>query len=402
MESSSNMSKSKNGNGHAGSGVFGSPDRVLVKRGLAEFRSGRPVIFSSAEKKFLLTLPVDGLDEARLHAFEQLCAPALPQLVVTARRARALGIESAGPVALKLEQGIDCAEIDSLVADADPDADADLDGAADERAVAAIELAKIAHLLPALLVAEIPSPASALIEPPLVVVGADSVMKFRRENVQALEIASEAKVPLQGGLSTRFVVFRDAVGGGSVAVIVGEPDLSKPVPVRLHSACLTGDVFGSSRCDCGDQLRLATKRLNEEGGGVILYLEQEGRGLGLANKMRAYALQDEGLDTVDANTTLGFDDDERDYGIAARMLQKLGCTSIYLMTNNPAKLDGLTGLGIEVVGRKPLHAPINAHNRRYMTAKAMRAGHKLDHLMVALAAEASDVQIAARTAEEVR
>ena len=172
-------------------------------------------------------------------------------------------------------------------------------------------------------------------------VGADAVMNFRRDDVHSLEIASEAKVPLQGGLSTRFVVFRDAVGGGSVAVIVGEPDFSKPVPVRLHSACLTGDVFGSSRCDCGDQLRLATKRLNEEGGGVILYLEQEGRGLGLANKMRAYALQDDGLDTVDANTTLGFDDDERDYGIAARMLQKLGCTRVYLMTNNPAKLDGL-------------------------------------------------------------
>ena len=158
-----------------------------------------------------------------------------------------------------------------------------------------------------------------------------------------------------------------------MAVIVGEPDFSKPVPVRLHSACLTGDVFGSSRCDCGDQLRLATKRLNEEGGGIILYLEQEGRGLGLANKIRAYALQDEGLDTfpktwddiialgnkikayalqdegqdtVDANTTLGFDDDERDYGIAARMLQKLGCTRVYLMTNNPAKLDGFSGLGI--------------------------------------------------------
>ncbi len=241
-----------------------------------------------------------------------------------------------------------------------------------------------------------------MIEPPLVVVASEAVMKFRREDVHSLEIAGEAKVPLQGGLSTRFVVFRDAVGGGSAAVIVGQPDFSKPVPVRLHSACLTGDVFGSSRCDCGDQLRIALKRLNEEGGGVILYLEQEGRGLGLANKMRAYALQDAGLDTVDANTTLGFDDDERDYGIAARMLQKLGCTSIYLMTNNPAKLDGLKGLGIEIVGRKPLHAPINAHNRRYMTAKAMRAGHKLDHLIAAIAAEAGEVQTVVRAAEEVR
>jgi GTP cyclohydrolase II len=396
------MSKTKNGNGHAGSGVFGSPDRVLVKRGLAEFRSGRPVVFSSQNQKFLLGLPVDGLDPARLHAFEHLCAPATPRLVVTARRARALGIESAGPVALKLAQGTDAESIFSLVADADPDETAELDGPADERATAAIELAKIAQRLPALLVADIPSPASALIEPPLIVVASEAVMKFRRDDVHSLEIAGEAKVPLQGGLSTRFVVFRDAVGGGSVAVIVGTPDFTKPVPVRLHSACLTGDVFGSSRCDCGDQLRLATKRLNEEGGGVILYLEQEGRGLGLANKMRAYALQDAGLDTVDANTTLGFDDDERDYGIAARMLQQLGCTSIYLMTNNPAKLDGLKGLGIEIVGRKPLHAPINQHNRRYMTAKAMRAGHKLDHLMAALAAEAGEVQTVVRAAEEVR
>jgi GTP cyclohydrolase II len=402
MESSRNMSKSKNGNGHAGSGVFGSPERVLVKRGLAEFRSGRPVVFSSQGTKFLIALPVDGLNETRLHAFHHLCAPAEPRLVVTARRARALGIESNGSVALKLASGIGADAIYSLVADADADEAAELDGPADERAAAAIELAKIAHRLPALLVADLASPTDALIEPPLVVVGSEAVMNFRRDDVHSLEIAGEAKVPLQGGLSTRFVVFRDAVGGGSVAVIVGQPDFTKPVLVRLHSACLTGDVFGSSRCDCGDQLRLATKRLNEEGGGVILYLEQEGRGLGLSNKMRAYALQDAGLDTVDANTTLGFDDDERDYGIAARMLQKLGCTSIYLMTNNPAKLNGLSGLGIEVVGRKPLHAPINAHNRRYMTAKAMRAGHKLDHLMIALAAEAGEVQTVVRAAEEVR
>src|SRR5690242_6152648 len=398
MESSQDMSKSKNGNGHAGSGVFGSPDRVLVKRALAEFRSNRPVVFSSQTDKFHIALPVDHLDAARLRAFDHLCAPAKPKLVVTARRARALGIDTNETVLLALPQLGGAEAICSLVADANSDEQADVDGPADSNAAAAIELAKIAQRLPALLIADIDSPASAMIEPPLVVVPSDAVMKFGRADLHSLEIASEANVPLQGGIATRFVVFRDSIGGGSVAMIVGEPDFSKPVPVRLHSACLTGDVFGSSRCDCGDQLRLATKRLNEEGGGVILYLEQEGRGLGLANKMRAYALQDAGLDTVDANTTLGFDDDERHYGIAARMLQKLGCTSIYLMTNNPAKLDGLSGLGIEVVGRKPLHAPINAHNRRYMTAKAMRAGHKLDHLMAALAAEAGEVL----AAEEVR
>jgi GTP cyclohydrolase II len=401
MESSPNMSKSKNGNGHAGSGVFGSPERVLVKRALAEFRSNRPVIFSAPNGKFLVALPVDGLDDTRLHAFEHLCEPSEPRLVVTARRARSLGIESNGAVALALPQIGGAEAILSLAEDAQSEETAELDGSTDGSVAAAIELAKIAQRLPALIVAEAASPSSVMVEPPLVVVPTDAVMKFGRGDLHSLEIVSEAKVPLAGGVSTRFVVFRDSIGGGSCAVIVGKPDFTKPVPVRLHSACLTGDVFGSSRCDCGDQLKLAIKRLDEEGGGIVLYLEQEGRGLGLANKMRAYALQDEGLDTVDANTTLGFDDDERDYGIAARMLQKLGCTRVYLMTNNPAKLDGLSGLGIEVVGRMPLHAPINAHNRRYMTAKAMRAGHKLDHLMAALA-EAGETQTVVRAAEEVR
>jgi GTP cyclohydrolase II len=159
--------------------------------------------------------------------------------------------------------------------------------------------------------------------------------------------------------------------------------------VRLHSACLTGDVFGSRRCDCGDQLRLALPQLEQHGGGIILYLEQEGRGLGLANKIRTYQLQDAGLDTVDANTVLGFDDDERDYGVAVRMLQVLGCTRVRLLTNNPAKLEGLSHAGIDVSGRVPLHGPINSDNRRYLTAKATRAGHKLDHILGALA-EASE------------
>jgi GTP cyclohydrolase II len=148
---------------------------------------------------------------------------------------------------------------------------------------------------------------------------------------------------------------------------------------------LTGDVFGSRRCDCGDQLRLALARLQDLGGGVILYLPQEGRGLGLANKMRAYQLQDEGLDTIDANTTLGFHDDERDYRIAGRMLQMLNCARIVLLTNNPAKLDGLVKAGIEVISRMQLETPINSDNRRYIVAKAARSGHQFEHLTAALA-----------------
>jgi GTP cyclohydrolase II len=222
-------------------------------------------------------------------------------------------------------------------------------------------------------------------EESIVTVEADAVARFSDNAIRSLIVASEASVPLNSSTPTRFVVFRDAMGGSPVAIIVGKPDFTAAVPVRLHSACLTGDVFGSRRCDCGDQLRLALTMLENLGGGVILYLAQEGRGLGLANKMRTYQLQDEGLDTFDANTTLGFDDDERDYGVAARMLRMLNCTRIVLLTNNPAKMDGLTKSGIEVVRRMPLETPVNADNLRYMNAKAVRSGHQLDHLTAALA-----------------
>src|SRR5262249_52960704 len=178
-------------------------------------------------------------------AFDHLCAPAKPKLVVTARRARALGIETNEPVALALPKHGDAEAICSLVVDANSDEQAEVDGPADSNAAAAIELAKIAQRLPALRIGEMESPASALIEPPLVVVPSDAVMKFGRADLHSLEIASEAKVPLQGGISTRFVVFRDSIGGGSVAVIVGEPDFTKPVPVRPHSASLPRDRVGS-------------------------------------------------------------------------------------------------------------------------------------------------------------
>jgi GTP cyclohydrolase II len=252
-------------------------------------------------------------------------------------------------------------------------------------ATAAIELVKLAQVLPAVLIAETDAAIANTFTPRIVTVDAAAVARFRANATQSLTIAGEADVPLSSGVRTRFVVFRDAFGDDPVAVIVGTPDLSKPVPVRIHSACLTGDVFGSRRCDCGDQLRLALARLQEAGGGVILYLAQEGRGVGLANKMRTYKLQDAGLDTVDANTTLGFDDDERDYGVAVRMLQMLGCTRVVLLTNNPAKLDGLSKAGIEIAGRMPIETPVNSDNRRYLTAKASRAGHQLRHVIAALA-----------------
>jgi GTP cyclohydrolase II len=363
--------------------LFGTLEQVGVGRGLAEFRAGRPVVVKSGSET-LLCLPVEGLDKERLAAFQSLSAPIAPRLVLTSLRARSLGIDADGPVALELMPNIDANMILALVADATSD-HVFVPETAGPAASAAIDLVKLAQVLPAVLVAETTVAIAATFNPSIVTVEAGAVARYRDKATQSLSIAGEAFVPLSSSVRTRFVVFRDAFGDDPVAVIVGTPDLSKPVPVRIHSACLTGDVFGSRRCDCGDQLKLALARLQEVGGGVILYLPQEGRGVGLANKMRTYKLQDGGLDTVDANTTLGFDDDERDYGVAGRMLQMLGCNRVVVLTNNPAKLDGLAKAGIEITGRMPIETPINPDNRRYLTAKASRAGHHLRHVTAALA-----------------
>src|SRR5215218_8659139 len=371
-----------NGQGPIGPRAFGDAGDIGVQRGLTEFRAGRPV-FIHAPDDIVAAMPIDGANADRIAGFRALCHPARPHLAVTARRARALGIETAEPMLLDLDPADDAASVFALAAQAKIGRKLAANPAGPAPS-AAIELAKLVHKLPALLIARPESASVLAFDPPLITVAAAAVAKFRRDLVRSLVIAGEAQVPLHSGVTTRFVVFRDAVGGAPVAIVVGTPDFSRPVPVRLHSACLTGDVFGSRRCDCGDQLRLALRTLNEQGGGIILYLEQEGRGLGLANKMRTYTLQDAGLDTLDANAALGFDDDERDYGAAARMLQMLGCTRVRLLTNNPSKLEGLARAGIEIVGRIPLQGPINADNRRYLTAKATRAGHKLDHLLAVL------------------
>ncbi len=359
------------------SDLFGGSGQIGVTRAIAEFHARRPVLVT-APGEAVLVLPVEGLDASRYAAFKALCRPAVPQLVITARRAEALGMEANGPVALRLPADRGVNDILALVADAAIayGREAVPAGAA---AAAAVQMVKLAHGLPAVLAAAVAADMP-MAEPRLVVVAADMVPCFRDEVIRSLAIASEARVPLHAGADARFIVFRDAIGSNPVAIVVGNPDFARPVPVRLHSACLTGDVFGSRRCDCGDQLRLALARLEQAGGGIILYLAQEGRGLGLANKMRTYRMQDAGLDTVDANTTLGFDDDERDYGIAARMLHLLDCTRVVLLTNNPAKVDGLAEAGIEIAGRLSLEAPINPHNRRYLAAKAARAGHRLAHL----------------------
>jgi GTP cyclohydrolase II len=368
---------------------FGDPRCVGIERGLAEIRAARPVVVAGEDKAFLC-LPVDGIDDARLKTFLDSCGSAVPRLALTARRSRAMGVDSSGPITLAIDHP-NVARLLSLSGDVIDVPKGEI-LPAPFAVKAALDLAKFAERLPAMLCIDA-AQTEAMFDPPLMSVSASAVAEFRKMTLRSLKIASEANVPLDNGVRSRFVVFRDGVGADSIAIVVGHPDFSKSVPVRLHSACLTGDVFGSRRCDCGEQLRLALSELAAAGGGIILYLAQEGRGLGLANKMRAYRLQEEGFDTVDANISLGFDDDERDYEIAGRMLAMLGCRSVQLFTNNPEKIAGLKNAGIEISERIPLFGSVNGDNRRYLTAKATRNGHSLGHLLETLTAGAEPARL---------
>ena len=242
---------------------------------------------------------------------------------------------------------------------------------------AAILLAKRAHLLPAALVAPIdPARAADLAGAGLARIDAATVLA---ECASAdLVEAAAARVPLAVSEAGRVRVFRPRDGGEEhYAVEIGAPDRARPVLCRLHSACFTGDLIGSLKCDCGPQLRAALAQIGEAGAGVLLYLNQEGRGIGLANKMRAYALQDLGFDTVEANHRLGFEDDERDFRLGARMLQAMGFRSVRLMTNNPRKVAMMEGCGLEVAERVPLQVGRTRHNAHYLDTKAAKSGHLL-------------------------
>jgi GTP cyclohydrolase II len=192
-----------------------------------------------------------------------------------------------------------------------------------------------------------------------------------------VEIVSDASLPTRFGDFRAVAFSADASGKEHLALVRGEVTCGVRVPIRMHSECLTGDVLGSLRCDCRDQLLRSLEALGQMPTGVLLYLRQEGRGIGLTNKIRAYALQDQGFDTVDANRLLGFEDDQRDYRVAADMIRALGIRSVQLMTNNPRKIQGLRDHGIRVSTRRPMLAPVNEHNHRYLLTKQQRSGHLL-------------------------
>lgn len=232
-------------------------------------------------------------------------------------------------------------------------------------AATALRLARVAGLLPAFFIggegAEVAIDAAGL----------DAHLDPAR-----LHLATRARLPVDGAEQAEIVAFRAPDSTDEhVALLIGQPT-GRPPLVRLHSECLTGDVLGSLKCDCGPQLQAAIARIAAEGWGILLYLRQEGRGIGLVNKLRAYRLQDQGFDTVDANTRLGFAVDARDFGVAARMLDLLGQRRVRLLTNNPAKVAGLAVAGIDVVERVPHYLPPNPHNERYLATKRDRTGHQ--------------------------
>lgn len=193
----------------------------------------------------------------------------------------------------------------------------------------------------------------------------------------SLQIVSVADLPSRFGDFRAVAFTSDGSGKEHLALVRGTVRERSRVPLRMHSECLTGDVLGSLRCDCRDQLQRSLERIGRQPYGVLLYLRQEGRGIGLSNKIRAYALQDRGYDTVEANRLLGFDDDERDYHVAAQMIRALGIRSVCLMTNNPRKIQGLRDNGIRVIGRTPVITPVNRHNQEYLLTKQRRSGHLL-------------------------
>jgi GTP cyclohydrolase II len=346
-----------------------------VAQAIDALRRGWPIAIRGTAGTISL-LAIETGDAARLAEFDpDSTAPVL----ISAGRAATLKLanqrDAAVPDAPVLVQRAPWLDFDGAVALADPQLDlaTPLKGPfraiplpVADAAAAALRLARIAGLVPAFFIRE-SKPGDAITPADI----------DAHEDPVRLRIVTRARLPVAGAENTEIVAFRTPEAPDEhVALLIGQPNGSLPL-VRLHSECLTGDVLGSLKCDCGPQLHAAIHAIADSGWGVLLYLRQEGRGIGLINKLRAYALQDQGFDTVDANTRLGFAVDARDFGIAGRMLKLLGQDRVRLLTNNPEKVEGLEAAGIAVAERVPHGLPPNPHNERYLATKRDRTGHQL-------------------------
>jgi len=376
-----------------GAAAAGSDPRVLALRGVhravADLRRGTPVILRGPDGCLVAaaaeTVGAQGLADlagAALGAPVLLLAPVRAAAVL--HRPVPHAAEEEGAVALRLPSALMAPEV--LRSLADPVAERLLPEApervpAPALAQAAIALAKLGRLLPALVAAPATEAAAARLS--LLGVPAADVLAYPASAATSLTRVAEARVPLEDTPEARIVAFRAADGGiEHLAILVGDPERTAaeggaPL-VRAHSECFTGDLLGSLRCDCGPQLRGAISRMaRDPAGGVLLYLAQEGRGIGLVNKLRAYTLQDQGLDTLDANRALGYGADERNFLVAATMLRAVGVQRVRLLTNNPDKIAGLSACGIEVLGREAHAFDPNGVNDAYLKTKAARFGHML-------------------------
>lgn len=346
-----------------------------VARATEAFRQGKVVAVVSGEG-VVVALATETASDAALAA---LSKGGQMRLVLTHARAQTLKIRIYTPdvVALGIVKGTKAQRL-STIADPTDDLSSPLKGPFDVVREAlpagfapAVKLAKLAGLLPSVVARTGKSvPRGALR------IAATDIANYDAHVAEALCVVTRARVPLKGAERTELVAFRPpSAGPEHYAIVIGNPPNDAPVLARLHSECFTGDLLGSLKCDCGEQLRGAIEAISKAGGGVLLYLAQEGRGIGLINKLRAYRLQDQGFDTVEANERLGFEADERVYAIAARMFKLLGFKSVRLMTNNPDKVKSLRAAGVKVAERVPHKFPDNDHNRAYLKTKAEKTGH---------------------------
>jgi GTP cyclohydrolase II len=359
-----------------------------VARALSELRRGGAIAISAGNES-AIAIAAELIEEpgfAWVLSAAEAATGSGARLLVTAERAARLGLGA--PVGierfrlLSLPPTISADVIRQL---ADPTAESidpaflELKTSDDVPAVlcqAVVELAKAARLLPAAVIVAVPrAKVDAIVAEPYRLAAGD-VIAYRRSAASGLKRVGSAHVPLSGAVETEIIAFRPMDGGKEhLAIVIGKLDPSRPVLTRLHSECFTGDLLGSLRCDCGDQLRGAIDEIAKQGSGVLLYLAQEGRGIGLVNKLRAYQLQDAGADTLEANLQLGFGADERVYQPAAEMLRQLDISAVRLLTNNPDKVKGLAQCGVAVAERVPHVFPANDHNERYLSTKAVRFGH---------------------------
>lgn len=359
-----------------------------AERAIFDLRRGLPILVRDNGSTTLVQA-VEGLDDKALTELRTLSGSA-PRLVLSSHRMAALGIaDASAPLAITLSPLPDSQQLREFACMRGAHLPANARQAvADKASQAAIRLLSRAQLVPAAIACAVASAqaeriAAEVARGNLLAVDADTALELCASGPGALTRISEARVPLAEAENSRFVLFREADGiHEHVAIVIGNPaEWPLDVPVRLHSSCLTGDLFGSLRCDCGEQLRRGVAAINAQGGGILLYLSQEGRGIGLANKLRAYGLQDEGLDTIDADQTIGFSKDERDFRVAHEMLEQLGVSRILLLTNNPSKVEALQRAGINVTARQAIYGEVTQQNQRYLKTKASRHGHWLHELL---------------------